>query len=176
MKLKEFQKNMSQYIYSFTDDNSISSFVSGRYDFYKKSFIFTLIDALKKDYPITFKILNEDNFKYFVFKYSQQYPSENANLDLYGHNFPQFLSVQEELSEELYISDIALLDYYWEREIFENKKIQVTIGVFDLWSNLHSNKEFQTPELDDSQKETLLIESNEKSKKITPLNISTIQD
>lgn len=108
--LKEADKDILEFIY---DDETFDS--ASRLDVYRATARSVHVSVLSSIYPVCLKILGNDYFKLIAKKYFIAYPSSNPDLNNYGEHFANYLaelaSQRDELSEYLYLSDLAKLEW-----------------------------------------------------------------
>lgn len=78
--------------------------------------------ALENAYPTIKQLVGEEFFTGLVHEYGQHHPSQDANLNLFGEHFAQFLSQFEHVAQYPYFADMARLDWalhtaYYEAEV-----------------------------------------------------------
>ena len=97
---------------------------------YQNNFLYGLIDVLKITYPNTCKVLGEECFNSAVYNFIKKDTPKNADLDLWGSDFPNFLNELPELANLSYLYDLAKFEwlqqlaYLGEETVFNNQDIQ----------------------------------------------------
>ncbi|MGH7884251.1 MAG: HvfC/BufC family peptide modification chaperone [Thermodesulfobacteriota bacterium] len=72
------------------------------------------LNALRDVYPVCCKIVGEDYFTYLSRIYLQKRPTNEPDLNLYGHDFSDFLA--DEISSK---KELLTMNYLWEVSKFE---------------------------------------------------------
>lgn len=93
------------------------------------------LNALKDIYPVCLRIVGKKYFSYLSEIYLEKRPTNEPDLNLYGHDFSEFLSNEiterEELSELVYLSEVAEFEwniYGASRKDFESSSPQDIIS------------------------------------------------
>jgi len=80
--------------------------------------------VLGQVYPACLTILGGEYFNQLCFQYRCEYPSTQPDLNMYGEYFPSFLeklvATKKELSDFIYLSELAELEWYWHKSYFAN--------------------------------------------------------
>jgi hypothetical protein len=84
-----------EWVKSELEDPTLSNF-----PIYRHNFIFTLLRALKNQFPKVQAQLGEENFRFFVREFIYSVPLKEPNLELIGRAFPKYLKSRAELKEE----------------------------------------------------------------------------
>ncbi len=86
-----------------------------RFDIYRSSVFGLYTKVLAEIYPVCKRLLGVHFFDSMVNHYIAEYPSVSANVIDYGGQFPEFLEDFEPVSELLYLTDVARLEWAWHR-------------------------------------------------------------
>lgn len=122
--MKESTQDLALFYESFADffatgdAKKISSFIdqdTRNYSekillVYRNGYFKSSIDALKKTFEVTLKVLGNEVFSAIARAYVLQYPPRQGSLVRYGEQFPEFLLAQH---SKLYIGALAKLDQAW---------------------------------------------------------------
>lgn len=89
-----------------------------RIDIYRGSIFGNVSEALAISYPVTVKVIGEQNFRYIASRYIERYPSLHQNLNHYGDKMAELTASLPELQDNLkvlpYLPDLMRLE--WEHE------------------------------------------------------------
>lgn len=129
-------KNLEQLQKQFADDIVNLSIVDNIYSdsinftskeligVYHNNYLLTLIDVLKSSYSCIFRLVGDDFFTYIAKKYIIKYPQKQGYLQNYGNDFADFIATIKECKNMPYLSDIALLEKYYEL-CYHSKNIDI---------------------------------------------------
>ena len=81
---------------------------------YQNNYTHTFTQALKASYSAVYRLVGEDFFAYLAKSYLDKYPPKVGYLQRYGHRFSHFISTIKQCNHLAYLSDIALLEQYYE--------------------------------------------------------------
>lgn len=95
-----------------------------------------LLNSLKQKYPTVIKALGENNFLYFAYKYIKTHFSLNADLNIYGQSFYNYLSSFSELDNLEEILTIAQIDWVVFQE--RTSVVDCDVNGFNLWCKLNN--------------------------------------
>lgn len=120
MKLHNIQKIFADHIgqdnismdESFQDvfqTGSIS--LENRMSVYRNNVIKSLRDAIIATYPMTGKMLGADYMKKLSRLYALDHKPAQANLNMYGENFAQYIAAFKPLAKYPYLPDLARLEW-----------------------------------------------------------------
>lgn len=104
---------------------------------YRDNWLFGLLAALQRRYPVVEQTLQPDNFKFFAKEYIFSHPSRVSNIDDYGENFAAFLQQRQELQALPYLCDLARLDDVYFRHD-PHYHVQVSHGSVQLWQSIQA--------------------------------------
>ena len=127
-------------------------------DPYQRNYFYGHFNQLNKVFVATKKLLGEDNFNYFAQLYVKGLKSTQANMDLYGDEFPEFLSKRAELEEMPFLRGIASIDYYWF--LMPETSLEVEKGMLDFWGKVINDESLENIELDADEIEIISIHSS----------------
>ena len=90
--------------------------VARQIDIYRSNVQSALASTLKQIYPVCLRILGEHYFSQISQAFIHKHPSDSANLNHYGQDFPDFLRTllvqRSELSGLPYLADLAQLEQF----------------------------------------------------------------
>ena len=132
--LEDFQKN---FISGLLADDKADS----RLDVYRTIVAENHRSALSDTYPVCEQLVGPDYFKVLAWNYLLKFPTGEADLNLYGKDFPVFLGEwftdYSPYNELLYLKDISVLEWaiYILQHAHENEEItvEVTCNVLEIW-------------------------------------------
>jgi hypothetical protein len=104
---------------------------------YRDSVIGGIKEALVISYPVVYKLVGEEFFNYITQQYIQDTPSVSPDLNDYGHNFSDFLDTLKNLESAPYLSDVARLEWCWQKIINGSN---CKPGNLDLLTSLSDNE------------------------------------
>ena len=120
MKLHNIQDNFADHVgqdETSMDDSFRSLFKTGsitlenRMSVYRNNVIKSLRDAIIATYPMTGKMLGADYMKKLARLYALDHKPSQADLNLYGENFADFIADFKPLSKYPYLPDLAKLEW-----------------------------------------------------------------
>lgn len=103
---------------------------------YRRNYLWSLLEALRRRYPTVAIFLQEDNFKYMAREYVNQQPSYDSNIDNYGDSLPAFLAQRPELTPYPYLADLARIDNLY---FLSDKSVTVAKGTHQLWQAIQND-------------------------------------
>ena len=92
--------------------------LENRMSVYRNNVIRTLRDAIIATYPMTLKMLGADYMKKLARLYALDHKPSQADLNLYGENFPQFIANFKPLVKYPYLPDLAKLEWATNESYF----------------------------------------------------------
>ncbi len=120
MRLDEWQGMIVSGLDAYTGGHPVS--MDCALDVYLQNSIGARRNALLSGYPTIAKILGPRYFSMLVTNYIVRHPSRDCNLNLYGHDFSQWLRTEmqrrQELSDMPYLADLASLEAAWSRAMW----------------------------------------------------------
>jgi len=73
------------------------------------------LNALKDAYPVCLRLLGESYFSFLAWNYLRDRPTDNPDLNRYGHDFPDFLGreagVRKELADLGYLPEVSRFEW-----------------------------------------------------------------
>lgn len=81
-----------------------------RYSVYRNNVAVSLREALTTGFPVTRKLIGEQNFDHVAGLYLRAHPPSDPRLMLYGAGLPNFLASLSALSHIGYLADVARLE------------------------------------------------------------------
>lgn len=73
------------------------------------------LNALKDVYPVCLRLLSENYFSFLAWNYLKDRPTDDPDLNRYGHDFPGFLEIEAGLQEELrglgYLPEVSRFEW-----------------------------------------------------------------
>src|SRR6266480_4195228 len=113
--LLEMQKAMQASLLN-RDNQAVSAMLAGhvsadRLDIYRNTFVHTLTKTLRLCFPVTERLVGEDFFEGAAQIFIEERPPRVAWLDLYGGEFPEFLSSFPPATSIAYLGDVAELEW-----------------------------------------------------------------
>lgn len=84
-----------------------------RFNVYRNNVVVSLCEALGKTYPAIKSLLGEDYFNALARAYVDENPPTSPVLLHYGEAFPSFIKVFPPLASYPYLSDVALVEWFW---------------------------------------------------------------
>ena len=81
-----------------------------RFNVYRNNVAVSLTEALESGFPVTHKLLGDENFKGISGIYLRQSPPDSPMMMYYGASFPDFLRGFEPLRHIGYLGDVAELE------------------------------------------------------------------
>ena len=84
---------------------------NSRFNIYRNNVVTSLIRALETGFPITCALLGSKHFKGLAIQFVRMNLPETPVMPLYGEKFPEFLYHHIPQSADLYVSDVARLEY-----------------------------------------------------------------
>ncbi|VAW91144.1 hypothetical protein MNBD_GAMMA22-2647 [hydrothermal vent metagenome] len=88
---------------------------------YRDSVIGGIIEALTVSYPVVKALVGEQFFNHISYQYIRKTPSKNPDLNCYGSDFAIFLDNLDNLQTVPYLSDVARLEWAWQKIISGDK-------------------------------------------------------
>ena len=82
---------------------------------YRNNVVGNLSNTLTSIYPVCCQLVGEKFFNATALKFINQFPCLSPDLGDYGEEFPDFLANFEPVKDLPYLSDVALLEWYWHR-------------------------------------------------------------
>jgi len=133
MSVKTLQKQFVEFIYQNKNAESLSEeILSASFEdsmaIYRKHVWHSLINTLKIHYGSVLSILGEDIFFKLAQSYVLENPSKTPDLELYGHDFSDFLQKNKNVPE--YLQDIATLDIAYVKSAIAPDFIKSSITEF----------------------------------------------
>lgn len=112
-QLRKIQENFQSYLRGF--DHAIESciedreqnFAKTRLYLYKDAYYLRLIDALQRDYPGVFLLLEKSEFEKMATQYINQKPSQHYSINLFGKGIPGFLKQTEPYAKRSELAEMA---------------------------------------------------------------------
>lgn len=83
-----------------------------RISVYQNNYTGNLSDILADTFSAVQKIVGQEFFKKLANDFVKQNPPSNANLNLYGAEFPKFISEYKGLEQLEYLADVARLEWF----------------------------------------------------------------
>ena len=126
MQLNKIQQNFISYIQgkeiseeflSQFSDSQIS--IDNKLSIYKGHYYETLIDILMNTYPAVTNIVGEEFVKSMFRLYLESNPPSKACLNLYGHNFSEFIKNFSPAKDLIYLEDVARLEKLINESYYE---------------------------------------------------------
>jgi len=113
--LLEMQKAMQESLLN-RDNQAVYAMLAGhvsadRLDIYRNTFVHTLTKTLRLCFPVTERLVGEDFFEGAAQIFIEERPPRVAWLDLYGGEFPEFLSSFPPATSIAYLGDVAELEW-----------------------------------------------------------------
>jgi|GEM_PF-4006840 len=133
---------------------------------YQYNYQMTHVLQIKYVYSSIEKVMGRQNLFYFARKYLELYPPKAPNLDLYGHQFSEFLGtreIQNEIKSLPYLPDLARLDWMvyteWSGETETNTpaEVQVAKGCLKLWNAIQNEESIEGIVIDLNQSELVML-------------------
>jgi len=93
--------------------NGISA--ARRLQVYKNNMFTTLTEALIAIYPVVYRLVGEEFFRFIAKKYIPLHPSRSGNLHDFGGRFPEFLDSLESVTSLPYLPDVASLEWAYHQ-------------------------------------------------------------
>ena len=117
--------------------------------------------ALSDTYPVCEQLVGPDYFKVLAWNYLLKFPTAEADLNLYGKDFPVFLGEWftdfSPYSELLYLKDISALEWamYFLQLYHENEEItvEVSCNALDIWKAHQGDFE----EIEKKEEQSLIV-------------------
>lgn len=117
MNLATLQKAYSRYV--LEGDSSISEYIieSGglsvdrRLSIYANAYRVSLLEALRKDYPVLNQVLGEDNFDALGLRYIEAFPSRYYSLRWLGRNLTEFMGQAGDSADNGYLVELAAMEW-----------------------------------------------------------------
>ena len=85
----------------------------GRVSPYHNNYLYNHLESLQHRFPATLAFLGEENFRFFGRSFLMEHPPMTANIDLFGEDFPHFLSRSSQLREYPFLKDLAQINSIW---------------------------------------------------------------
>jgi len=121
MRLRQWQDQLVASIID-TDQATVEQSTSepdDRLAIYRNNCRHACAAALAKTFPICEQVVGGDCFTRLCYRYIATYPPQQANLNLYGETFSQFVEQEiagaSPLSELKYLADVAALEWQLQR-------------------------------------------------------------
>ena len=119
MRLADWQGAFVAALQPNGDDRTLLRLVGSaeknRLSVYRNNAFQALLSCLQNSFPVCQIVLGQDCFKQLTQQFSVSYPLNDANLNHYGRQFPQFLSdeiLQHQAFEGLeYLAELAALEW-----------------------------------------------------------------
>ncbi len=120
MKLKDFQKEFTRYLYTKNPqpseveaslDHSCPVGVENGLRIYRDNLVHGLVSYMTSVFPLCYKALGDKNFKFFVRELLYEQPSDHADIRAYGGKFREFLRKRKELQQTEWAEGLA--GYEW---------------------------------------------------------------
>lgn len=110
---------------------------------YKNNRILGLTGSLLRKYPVTTKVLSQENLLFFAKEFVQENPSTKETLDLYGDSLPFFLENRDELKSLPYLPELAKMDWFFFCKGGSERKIYLQKGILDLWEAIYGDESIE---------------------------------
>lgn len=123
-------------LYWVADDRSLDA--SNRLEIYAEAYFTRLLDSMKSDFPITFRVLGEVSFQKLISDYLKKHPSKTTNIGEIGKNLPNFISNYDDLNEAPFLAPLAEMEwfmiesFYAQNTRFLNPSILSSVSDEDL--------------------------------------------
>jgi len=104
-----------------------------RFNVYRNNVAVGLIDALADTYPVVQALVGDDFFKSIARNFTRLFLPGSPVLLNYGEDFADFIATQSETAPTPYLSDVARLEWAWNRAYHAADK--APIGIADLADN-----------------------------------------
>ncbi len=112
-----------------------------RLQVYHNNIFISLTAALEAVYPVIYRLVGDEFFRYMAGEYIHQYPSRSGDLHDFGDKFATFIDDFEAASTLVYLSDVARLE--WAYHVVFHAAECVYLDV----TGLHQVREEQYPDL-----------------------------
>ncbi len=127
--LRDIQQQFLNGLFSQEDNPEIISAISEKgtrtthdqFMSYRDSVIGGIIEALTISFPVTKALVGEQFFNHICYQYIRQTPSKSPDLNHYGYDYAIFLDSLDNLQTVPYLSDVARLEWAWQKIINGSK-------------------------------------------------------
>jgi len=99
-----------------------------RFNVYRNNVAAGLIDALAATYPVVHALVGDDFFKGIARNFTRLFLPDNPVLQNYGADFPDFIGTQNETTSTPYLSDVARLEWAWNKAYHAADKVPSSIA------------------------------------------------
>lgn len=100
--------------------------VINRFNVYRNNSISACMNALKANYPITFQLLQENNFFYFARSYVEHKAPESPLLSHYGADFIGHIKTHLGEIDLSWLESVARLDWNWLRALMAEDSVRLS--------------------------------------------------
>lgn len=119
---------------------------SAHFEIYRASIFGGLLKSLSEIYPVCKALVGDRFFDAMALAHIRRTPSRQPDLNLYGEDFPEFVSVFPAASGLPYLSDMARLEWAWHQAYWAADHERLTPGsVANLQEERHGALVFRLP-------------------------------
>lgn len=111
---------------------------------YANDYRYRMLEAMQTNFETVWMVLGDEKFEELIFEFIKTHPSSESDLNLYGYMFPEFLSRNLELIEEMpFLVELAKFEIaFWkmfhqprpkiiDRNQFDQEKVLSSLLIFD---------------------------------------------
>jgi hypothetical protein len=119
MQLPKLQEQFEQSVLGTLDDALASKIlenhlpVDARFQVYRTNILENFTDALTNTFEACQKLVGEEFFRAMAKTYAKAHPPKLGNLNLYGADFPGFISIFKPAASVPYLSTVAAFEWAW---------------------------------------------------------------
>ncbi|MEM5527722.1 DNA-binding domain-containing protein [Gammaproteobacteria bacterium AS21] len=120
MTLAQLQAAFAKYLLHESielDDLGISGPFSNKelMQLYRNNFYISISEYLKACFPTVMKLVGTEFFEQLAKAFIIEKPLQQASIELYGSDFPEYIKHCKQAESVPYLADIALLDWSYDR-------------------------------------------------------------
>ncbi|MFC0349649.1 putative DNA-binding domain-containing protein [Undibacterium danionis] len=134
--LAQNQKNFFELLMSKEADSPTDLFstpadlLESRMAIYRGNLQAIWSKTLANAYPVLQQLVGEEFFTYLAFQYGRQYPSQSGDLNLFGDQFSDFLSLETTVKDYPYFASVANLEWNLHRAYYAENIPFISLSQF----------------------------------------------
>ena len=120
----QYQRDLLEYLYAARAGEPPPLLTAGRMPagrvalgltIYRRNLIFAVCRAMAETYPLSRRLLGEQNFNFLCKQYVHRYPSRVRDLGDYGEQFADFLAERSETRDYPFLVEVARHEWLSDR-------------------------------------------------------------
>ena len=146
MQLLDLQRNVIKSLCDKNNNQATQLLENDRLNIYRNDFVARLIHVLLITYPVCAKITGAVFFRALCMQYIKHYKPTSYNLEDYGAELADFIAHYPHAEQLPYLSDVARLEWYYQRVTIGADVIPYDWQVFaNIPEHQQANIIFQLP-------------------------------